>query len=285
MEISYNNKFFIIQEELHTPNSSYELGEQIGSGGNGVVCECLDRDGNSYAVKFLMRSNDIAIARFKQEIALLKQFNNPHIIKYIDDGETVIKGKLRVSSECHKIPFIIMEKAEKNLLALMRENESIPYSNYIAQFRGLCQGLKELHTKAIHRDIKPENILIKGERWILADFGLCSLLNPAQKRDLTKEYEKIGPQFWISPEAVNKFYFGDSPCATIDTYSDIFQLCSVFIFVLNREYPSGILTKSEINCPIEKLCELFIKTLSHDPLKRPKNGEELFDEFNAIVPV
>ena len=284
MEIEYNKKYYTLPDELLTKNNSYELVEQLGSGGNGVVCECIDRAGDAYAVKFLMHINSVAIARFEQEIALLKQFDNPHIIKYIDDGIVIIEEGCTKSSSQKEIPFFIMEKADKNLLALLKENESIPYNSYIAQFRGLCQGLKELHARAIHRDIKPENILIKGERWILADFGLCALLDTAQRKDLTREYAKIGPQFWISPEAVNKFYFGDKACSRIDTYSDIFQLCSVFVFALNREYPSGILTESEIKCPVEKLCELLIRALSHDPKKRPKDGQELFNAFNSIIP-
>ena len=41
-------------------------------------------------------------------------------------------------------------------------------------------GLDSIHQKGIvHRDIKPQNILIKGDKPLLADFGVSSILeNP-----------------------------------------------------------------------------------------------------------
>ena len=246
MDLYYNCKSFKIEDELKTVNNSYELTTEIGRGGNGVVCECIDREGNYYAVKFLLRTSKVAASRFNQEIDLLKRFKNPHIISYVDNGTITITEKLDKQYKSISIPFLIMEKAENNLLKLLQDNEEIPYNVYIAQFRGLCGALKELHDVAIHRDIKPENILIKGDRWILSDFGLCSAIDNSLKNDLTKENEKVGPQFWISPEAVDKFYFGDNATDKIDTYSDVYQLCMVFIFVINKKYPGGIFRLSDM---------------------------------------
>lgn len=284
MELYYNGKFFECDEELKTEKNSYEIMDQIGCGGNGVVYECIDREGNNYAVKFLMRTSTNAIARFGQEIDLLKKFNNPHIIKFVDSGTVTLYDKWHGSKKQLSAPFLIMEKADKNLMDFIKENESVPYNVYIAQFRGLCEALMELHSIAVHRDIKPENILIKGERWILSDFGLCSAIEDSLKIDLTKENEKVGPQFWISPEAINKFYFGNDVKDKIDTYSDIYQLCSVFIFVINKKYPGGIITKSDINCSLDALNELLLRGLSYIPQDRPISGKELFDELNTIIP-
>ncbi|MCH5147788.1 MAG: serine/threonine protein kinase [Clostridiales bacterium] len=284
MELYYNGKLFELEDDLKTTTNSYEITEEIGSGGNAVVYECIDRAGNYYAVKFLLRFTKVASARFNQEIKLLRQFNNPHIVRYIDNGTITIREKVNGQYKQHVTPFLIMEKADSNLLKYLRNNEDVPYNVYIAQFRGLCEALMELHNKAVHRDIKPENILIKGERWILSDFGLCSAIDDSLKIDLTKENEKVGPKFWISPEAANKFYFGDNVADKIDTYSDVYQLCSVFIFVINKKYPGGIFATSDIKCPLEQLCKLLISGLSYDPQARPTNGKELYDELNAIIP-
>ena len=50
--------------------------------------------------------------------------------------------------------------------------------------------------------------MIKGETWVLSDFGLCKFFEPEEERELTHVNEKVGPAFWMSPEAITSFYFG-----------------------------------------------------------------------------
>lgn len=80
--------------------------------------------------------------------------------------------------------------------------------------------------------------LIKGETWVLSDFGLCEFLNSDEHCDITGENEKVGPIFWMSPEAVKKYYFGINE---IGTYSDVYQMGMIFAFVLMKRFPGGIL--------------------------------------------
>lgn len=158
----------------------------------------------------------------------------------------------------------------------MKSNEIPEYEEYAPQFRGLCEALEVLHQFAIHRDIKPENILIKGETWVLSDFGLCSFLSPEEHQDITKLNEKVGPMFWMSPEAVDCYYFGGDK---IGKYSDVFQICLVFVFVLTHQYPGGIFSTEEINTtPLIR--ELILEAISNDFHKRPQDGHELVEKFN-----
>ena len=106
----------------------------------------------------------------------MKRLHHPHIIKYIDDGFIKLRENRRSFQEQQAL-FVIMEKADLNLKDLIVSNNlKIPYDIYAPQFRGLCEALTEIHQFAIHRDIKPENILVKGETWVLSDFGLCEFL-------------------------------------------------------------------------------------------------------------
>ncbi|MCP4370367.1 MAG: protein kinase [Deltaproteobacteria bacterium] len=117
----------------------------------------------------------------------------------------------------------------------------------MAQFKGLTSALAALHDKALHRDIKPENILIKGETWFLGDLGLCKFFDHDQK-DITNEKEPIGPRYWVSPEAVNRMV-GNSD--EITKKSDVYQLCSIFWFVVTGRHPSGTqVAKSRSFCKI-----------------------------------
>lgn len=253
--------------------NEYEIIEEIGGGGNGTVFSCIDFAGNEYAVKFLLNHSKKGEKRFEQEINLMKLVNHPHLIKYIDDG--TVDCYIPKTKENLDLKFVIMPKAEGNLLDYIKYHDNIPYNEYASQFRGLCGALSELHKYAIHRDIKPENILIRGATWVLSDFGLCEFIAPELHNDITGINEKIGPQFWMSPEAVNSHYFGSDE---INKCSDVFQLCSVFTFILNRRYPGGIISYDDINTT-EPIKALIMSSLSNNPQLRPSDGSELYEKF------
>jgi serine/threonine-protein kinase len=261
----------------------YELGERIGGGGNGAVYECLDQAGNVLAVKFLLRLNKKSEARFKQEIRILKEVETSHIIKYIDDGavEGTQYRQNRATGNTTEIPFVIMEKAECNLAEyLAKDSDSVPYEVYASQFRGLCEALAELHKHAVHRDIKPENILIKGDKWILSDFGLCQALLPEEQIDVTDDGEKLGPAFWMTPEAMDNIYFKKD---NIGTYSDVFQMGAVFAFVLTRHHPGGIIHQDNQLNTTPEISMLIKQALSNDFNLRPQNGGELLRCYNVAT--
>ncbi len=255
-------------------NIQYEVQDRIASGGNAVVHKCVDSvTGNEYAVKFQLALAPRRVKRFKQEISLLKQVEHEHLIKYVDNGEvdSTVKYKTPKYETKKPILFLIMPLADSNLLQHVQKSQNtISYADYIAQFKGLGYALAVLHQKAIHRDIKPENILIKGETWLLSDFGLCKFFDDTCL-DITHENEAIGPRYWMSPEAVNRS-IGNNDAISIK--SDIFQLCSIFWFVVTGRHPSGIVSKEDWKGP-DNIFELIFNSLRHDPCKRPTDAKEL----------
>ena len=268
--------FFDGEEVIANSGLSYEISDRLGAGGNGVVYECIDQSGMLYAIKFLLHFNEKSKMRFKQEISLMKRLHHPHIIRYIDDGFIKLRENKHSNQEQQAL-FVIMEKADINLKDFLFQTSKIPYDIYAPQFRGLCEALMEIHQFAIHRDIKPENILIKGETWVLSDFGLCEFLNSDEHCDITGENEKVGPIFWMSPEAVNKYYFGINE---IGTYSDVYQLGMIFAFVLMKKFPGGILDEDNFINADETIRNIILKTLVNDYTKRPKNGSTLLELIN-----
>lgn len=273
------NTYYEIGEDIATNINMYRIGDRLGIGGNAAVYECIDSKGNEYAIKFLLNFGRKIEQRFNRETALLKQLSHPHIIKYIDMGTLSalnIKNKQSVT-----IHFIIMEKAEKTLVEFISEqSQKIDYEIYAPQFRGLSEALLYLHEYAIHRDIKPENILVKGEKWLISDFGLCSLLDSSEEQELTRDNERIGPKWWISPEAANKVYWGPDD---IDKSSDVYQLSAVFWFVITRKCPIGIIEKDDFAEFDSVVCEKIIESLHYCKSKRPQNGKELFNSICAAT--
>jgi eukaryotic-like serine/threonine-protein kinase len=158
-----------------------------------------------------------------------------------------------------------MRRADINLREfLIRATSPLRFEDYYGQFIGLAKALRQLHSVAIHRDIKPDNILISGDVWQISDFGLCALVEEAEEQ-LTRTDEAVGPRYWMSPEAVSKAMgLGDS----INCCSDLFQLASVFWFVVTRRAPIGILSMEDWSGP-PALGKLLLETLQHNPSRRP----------------
>jgi serine/threonine-protein kinase len=265
--------------ELHSrlliteEQKSYELGDWIGRGGNATVFQCREHStGEECAVKFLMHHGLKSKQRFSREVSLMKKVKGAHMITYQGSGKIRVKHNKK-GLRRKVIPFIIMELADQNLQDLIRDNiRPLSYEQYANQFRGLAESLARLHHHAVHRDIKPENILITGDRWLLSDYGLCTFIDP-DAPDLTQGAQKIGPNFWLSPEAQNRrLGCGDQ----INAASDVFQLAAIFWYVATGRHPSGIVTENDWTGP-EKLFDVLHKSLFHDYNKRPQNGSEFFE--------
>lgn len=264
------HKIYSINPKIYTDsNEVYEIQEYLGSGGNAVVYDAIDCEGVSYAVKILLNLSSQSRKRFQQEINVLKEQKHPHLIRCIDDG--YIKAS-REGRTC-ELPFMIMEKADSDLKEYLKKRGPVKYEEYISQFCGLSEALSVLNKKVVHRDIKLENILVVGERWVLSDLGLCSFLAEDEHRDLTRQGEKIGPKYWMSPEAINNMY---DASINIIPASDVFQLAAVFWFVVTGKYPLGIVTKADWTNEDEETCKLLLESLSYNYKLRPRNGEELY---------
>lgn len=276
-----DKKFFDIPDSIVASGKRYDLTESLGSGGNSTVWECIDNSGIVFAIKFQLNLNNESRRRFEQEIKIHKNLKHPHFVKYIDSGETKAKEIRKNGSKECSIPFIIMEKADMNLLDFLREHKKIVYTEYVQQFLGLSEALAELHKKAIHRDIKLENILIIGDRWVIGDFGLCTFIEE-EHEDITRMNEKIGFKYWMSPEALNRIY---DQSVEIIPASDVFQLSAVFWFVVTSRYPLGIVTKDDWIEDEKELCEVLLDGLLYDSNRRIQDGNELNKEINKVVEV
>lgn len=258
----------------------YEVYDLINAGGNAVVHECLDRlSGETYAIKFQVELGKNRPQRFAQEVELLRAFDDPHIIGYVGHG--AVKGtRQQVNSprargrasgappRVDQIPFVILHRASNSLSDLVRERSSLSPAEYLGQFVGLTRALVKINETALHRDIKPENVLVIGDSWLISDFGLCDVLGA--EADLSGENEKIGPIFWMSPEALNRrLGCEDEICQA----SDVFQLASVFWYAACGRHPSGIVEQEDWSGP-DEVFPVLHQALAHDPTRRFNTSAE-----------
>lgn len=276
----FRNQNYEFSDSIIALNKSrYRVLEQLGKGGNGCVFECEDVvTGELLALKIIFNLRYPRRERFEREIEIIRQLNHEHIVTYVTHGEISItqipqrrgrnKKQYGQKQRRRDVPFIIMRKADHNLRDFLKNNSSsLRFEDYYGQFIGLSKALEKLHNIAVHRDIKPDNILISADVWQISDFGLCAFINKPEEPQLTRAEEAVGPRYWMSPEAVSKVMgLGN----VINCCSDLFQLASVFWFVVTQRPPIGILTIDDWSGP-PALGNLLIDTLQHNPSRRPQS--------------
>ncbi len=201
---------------------NFNLKRPLGSGLSGEVV-LAERDGNSYALKFLKPSSQQAsslesIRSFKEEFSILKGLSHPHIAKIHDFAYDEKSKRYYYSSEYIE---------GKNLYdaTLNLESEKIE-----ALFIQSLRALEYLHSHAIyHFDLKPQNILVNSNHSLkLIDFGLAGF---------KPKGAIAGTPAYMSPEIVLE----EKP----DGRADLYSLGIVFYECLTRHNPFRAASLSE----------------------------------------
>ena len=105
--------------------------------------------------------------RLLREIQLLRNLNNPNIVKLFDILEPMDRSSFNNL-------FLVLEYAQSDLKKLLKSNIFLSELHIKTIIYNLLCGLKYMHSaKVIHRDIKPANILINEDCTVkICDFGL-----------------------------------------------------------------------------------------------------------------
>ena len=201
----------------------YEIIEQLGQGGMGVVYKARDTKlDRIVALKFLpaaVSSDPKTKERFMQEARAASALDDPYICTIHDIAEAE-DGQL----------FIVMAFYDGDTLKYVIDEGSLDVENAASIARQMALGLSAAHEAGIvHRDVKPANVMVteKG-RVKLLDFGVAKL---GENSDLTKEGSTIGTASYMSPEQAR----GES----VDSRSDIWSIGAVLYEMLSGKRPFG----------------------------------------------
>jgi serine/threonine-protein kinase len=207
--------------------SHYQVLEELGEGGMGVVYKARDtRLGRLVALKML-RPERVADAerkrRFIQEARAASALNHPNIIT-IHDIDTA-GGR----------DFIAMEYVAGETLAGSISSGPIPLSDALRYAVQIADALEAAHAAGIiHRDLKPANIMVTREdRVKVLDFGLAKLTERvpseagglASAETVTAEGTIAGTVAYMSPEQAEG--------KKLDGRSDIFAFGAVLYEMLS----------------------------------------------------
>jgi WD40 repeat protein/tRNA A-37 threonylcarbamoyl transferase component Bud32 len=209
----------------------YELLEQIGEGGMGLVYMAEQKEPvkRRVALKIIKPGMDTkeVIARFEAERQTLALLDHPNIAHVLDAG-TTDKG----------LPYFVMEYVRGMSITRYCDERRLDIERRLRLFREVCEGVHHAHQKGIiHRDIKPSNILISmhGDRAVpkIIDFGIAKAAagTLTDKTMFTLQGQLLGTPEYMSPEQV------DLATQDVDTRSDIYSLGVVLYELLAGVLP------------------------------------------------
>src|SRR5262245_51578190 len=256
--------------------AGYELLEELGRGGMGVVFRARQTSVNRVVALKMILTGQLAAAnevqRFRTEAEAAAQLDHPHIVPIYevgaDDGQPYFSMKLiaGASLSSHMRRLAVDPRAGVQLLA------AVARAIHHAHQRGI-----------IHRDLKPANILVddRGEPHV-TDFGLARRLEGGSGPTLSGAI--VGTPGYMAPEqaASNR---------VLTTAVDVYALGAILYEMLTGRPPFRAETPLEtvlqviehdpepphalnpkVNRDLELIC---CKSLAKDPRERYASAEAL----------
>jgi serine/threonine protein kinase/Flp pilus assembly protein TadD len=213
--------------------SHYEIIEEIGRGGMGIVYKGRDRLLNrDVALKALplVQSSDpvsqpsVSRRRFEREAQSASALNHPNIVTIYD---------LLSEPDCD---FIVMEFVDGKPLSQVIPPEGLPVQQAVRYGLQISDAVGSAHAAGIiHRDLKPENILLSRHDQIkIVDFGLAKQGTDSEGLLATEEMltgpgSFLGTLAYAAPEQHRNL--------PVDQRTDIFALGVVLFKMLTGELP------------------------------------------------
>ena len=263
----------------------YELTEEIGRGGMGVVYAArqpvLDR---TVAVKLLLSGaygSETALRRFRTEAAAAAGLQHPNIVAIHDYGE--VDGQ----------PYYAMDLVVGRNLGELCAGQPLPVRRAAELLLLLAGAVHHAHQCGVlHRDLKPSNVLVDNQgRPRITDFGLAKLTGSMSGATLTGQM--LGSPSYATPEQAA------GRDAEITAASDVYGLGALFYqlvtgrapfnaatpmetlrLVLDTEPPPPRLFNPLLPRDLETIC---LKCLSKDPDRRYATAAELAEDVERYL--
>ncbi len=259
----------------------YELLEEIGRGGQGVVYRARQKSLNrTVALKVIglgQWATQAHLKRFRREAESAANLDHPCIVPIYDVGER--------EGSC----YFSMKFIDGGQLDEVAKRTPISTRDAAELIAKLARTVHYAHEHGIlHRDIKPGNILVdaKGEPH-LTDFGLARLLET--KSTVTHTMDVLGTPSYMAPEQAS----GHNEQLTSAT--DVYGLGAVFYQLLTGHPPfAGGTTYETVRLVLEteprqprlwnpkidrELSTICLKCLEKDPKRRYSSALALAEDL------
>ncbi|MBL4845171.1 MAG: SUMF1/EgtB/PvdO family nonheme iron enzyme [Planctomycetes bacterium] len=260
----------------------YDLREELGRGGMGVVFRAFDPElGREVALKLYrgpLTESD-ALERFEREGRIAARLRHPHIVPVHDFG--LFEGRPYLS-------FALIEGARSADQCF----EELSVAQRVALVRDAATALGYAHALGvIHRDVKPENLLVdpSGHVWV-TDFGVARASGESR---LTRTGQFVGTPTHMAPEQYAGSAGEIGPPADVWALGVVLyqSLCGRLPFEANNllALVSLVATTtppkpSELDSQAPRaLDEVCLSALDQDPTRRPRDGAALALELDRYL--
>jgi TolB-like protein/Tfp pilus assembly protein PilF/predicted Ser/Thr protein kinase len=259
----------------------YELLEEVGRGGQGVVFRARQKSLNrTVALKIIglgQWATEAHLKRFRLEAEAAASLEHPGIVPIHEVGER--------DGSC----YFSMKFIEGGQLDEVARRDPMPARNAVELIAKVARTVHYAHEHNIlHRDIKPGNILLdtKGEPH-LTDFGLARLVEAGST--VTRTMEVLGTPSYMAPEQA----VGNN--SEISSATDVYGLGAVLYQLLTGHPPFAggttyetikLLLDTEprqpraLNAKIDRdLSTICLKCLEKDPKRRYSSALALAEDL------
>src|SRR5947199_3173163 len=267
--------------ELLGELGDYELLEEVGRGGQGVVFRARQKSLNrTVALKVIglgQWASKAHLKRFRLEAEAAARLEHPGIVPIHEVGER--------DGTC----YFSMKFVEGGQLDEVARREPIPIRRAAELIAKVARTVHYAHEHGIlHRDIKPGNILLdaKGEPQ-LTDFGLARLVET--ESTMTRTLDVLGTPSYMAPEQA----MGNN--AAVSSTTDIYGVGAVLYQLLTGQPPFAggatyetikLLLDTEprqprlLNPKVDRdLSTICLKCLEKDPKRRYSSALALAEDL------
>ena len=264
---------------------SYELLQEIGRGGMGVVFKARQKGlERTVAIKMILASHLASaehVRRFQVEAKAAASLRHPHIVHIHEVGQL------------HGQHYFAMEYIEGVSLATRIAKEPMEVESAARIVAKVARAVSHLHQQGIvHRDLKPSNILLdaEGEPYV-TDFGLAKVF--ASGAEATTTGVIAGTPSYMAPEQA----IGHS--GDVGPTSDVYSLGAILYELLTgrpafrADTPLDTLLQvlareptrpRRLNRRIPRALELIcLKCLEKSPRNRYPSAEALANDLDHFL--
>ncbi len=249
------------------PVTGYQLMEEIGRGGMGVVYKALQLSTKRVVALKVMLAGPFASPearrRFDREVELAARLQHPGVVRILESGEVA-------GQRYYAMDYVSGARLDRYLSVSQPDLRTT-----LSLFVKICAAVSAAHLQGvIHRDLKPGNVLIDaaGEPHIL-DFGLAKVAtgqvpNETQPPGMTQTGQFMGSLAWASPEQA------EAIPDKIDMRTDVYALGVILYQMLTGEFPYEV---------VGNMHDVLENILRAEPTRPSTLRKQIDDEVETIV--